>query len=78
MASKEKREPVYSGAIQLKPKGNQKWGKTVGTLKLFENERYDGNPKHPVLSGYIIINKTDKKENAEFFPVSVWGKELEN
>ena len=70
----EKRTPIFSGAVQLKPKANQRWGKTVGTIKLFENEKWDGNPKHPSMNGYIIINLTDDKEKADFYPVSVWGE----
>jgi hypothetical protein len=69
----EKRTPIYSGAVQLKPVGNERWGKTVGTLKLFEKENYDGDDKHPSMDGYIIINLTDDKKKAQFYPVSVWG-----
>jgi hypothetical protein len=74
MAEKKKRTALYSGAVQLKPSKNQRWGKTIGTLKLFENEKYDGEENHPTMNGYIIINLTDDKENAQFYPVSVWGK----
>jgi hypothetical protein len=70
----EKRTPIYSGSVQMKPTGNQRWGKTIGTLKLFENEKFDGDEKHPSMNGYIIINVTDDKKNAKFYPISVWGK----
>jgi hypothetical protein len=70
----EKRQALLSGAIQQKPEGNQRWGETVGTLKLFENERYDGDEKHPNITGYIIINETNDPKNAKFYPVSVWSK----
>lgn len=70
----EKRKALLSGAIQTKPQVNQRWGKTVGTLKLFENKQYDGNERHPNLTGYIIINETNDPKQAKFYPVSVWSK----
>jgi hypothetical protein len=72
------RKVLFSGAVQLKPdrQKNEHYGKTVGTLKLFENERFDGDyERHPSLTGYIIINLTDDKKKAQFYPVSVWNKQ---
>lgn len=66
----EKSNPILSGAINLPAKDNEKYGKTVGTLKLYaaKNE----NPKLPIMNGYIIINEGTTDETKQYFQVALW------
>jgi hypothetical protein len=85
----EKTNPIYSGAINLKPQKNERRGATVGALKLYEAQ-YDTEDKAklsklPVFNGFIIINKeqaaqatvkgNDGKEKL-FFQVAIWEAQI--
>lgn len=54
------KNPIYSGAVSLKATGNQRYGDTIGTLKLYETS-YDTDDKSileklPTHNGFIIMD----------------------
>jgi hypothetical protein len=71
-----KTQPIYSGAINIPAQANEKFGKTVGTLKLYASRNTE-NPKLPVMNGYVIINTTGKEKDKQYFQVAVWEPQPE-
>lgn len=81
----EKSNPIYSGAINLKPQKNERRGATIGTLKLYEAKYTTDDDaklsKLPVFNGYIIMSKDDALQAVVkgadgteklFFQVAIW------
>jgi hypothetical protein len=68
----QKSEPIYSGAINIPAQANEKFGKTVGTLKLYKNHKHEENGKLPTFNGYVILNETGQKSDKKYFQVAVW------
>lgn len=58
----EKRKPAISCAVSLKPQGNERYGETIGTLKLYP-AKYNGDltpeqlAKLPKYTGFVIIDE---------------------
>jgi len=57
----QKQEPVYSGAVSLKREKDQRYGTTIGTMKLYK-ARYGDTvtpeqlQKLPKYNGFIIMD----------------------
>jgi hypothetical protein len=84
-----KQEPVFSGAVSLKREKDQRYGTTIGTMKLYR-AKYNGDlspeqqAKLPKFNGFIIIDaqlaqdaivegKGKDKKNKILVNVAVWG-----
>jgi hypothetical protein len=83
----EKQDPTFSGAVSLKREKDQRYGTTIGTMKLYKKHYNDATPeqiaKLPKFQGFIIIDAeqaqdaivkgkgTDKK-NKILVNVAVW------
>jgi hypothetical protein len=64
-----KSQPIYSGAVTLKPEHNQKYGATIATIKLFDSETE--NSKLPTMKGYIVGTLPDGTKF--FYQVALWN-----
>jgi hypothetical protein len=80
MKSMEKSKIELSGAVQTAPEQNQRWGETIGTIKIYE-EQAPTNDKMPVRRGYIIISQQDvakikykeyKGKQVAYLPIALW------
>jgi hypothetical protein len=83
-----KQEAAYSGAVSLKREKDQRYGTTIGTMKLYKAHYDNATPeqikKLPIFNGYIIMDAeqaqdalvegkgTDKKQKI-LVNVAVWG-----
>jgi hypothetical protein len=82
-----KQEATFSGAVSLKREQNQRYGTTIGTMKLYKAHYPNATPeqieKLPKFNGYVIMDAelaqdsivkgkgTDKK-NKILVNVAVW------